>query len=103
MHAPRNMRAIVSLGIMSRVLIVSVLRCNIGDLRGPVLGIDDRGIWGYCSYYFIHNLSLNPLPHLDLVNNQALYPYGADQVFQPWASERDLARAAPAGPFSARR
>ncbi len=62
----------------------------IKDFSGPLAGGGDIEYWEYTAFYFIKNLSLLPFPHLDLVNNQAFYPYGTNNVFQPWSIERDI-------------
>ncbi len=64
------------------------------DLRHPILGAGDINLWGYQGYYVANNFHLLPVPHLDLVNDQTLYPIGTNQVFQPWAVERELFQAA---------
>jgi hypothetical protein len=51
-------------------------------------------LWEYTGFYFAKNFHFFPLPHLDLTNNQAFYPYGTNSVFQPWGIERDLFYAA---------
>jgi hypothetical protein len=43
----------------------------------------------YTGFYFAKNLHFTPFPHLDLINNQAFYPYGTNSVFQPWSIEKD--------------
>src|SRR4051812_35854772 len=57
---------------------------------GPLTGGGDTDSWEYIGYYFSLNFSFNPLPALNLENNQVLYPYGANSVFQPWGFERDI-------------
>ncbi|WP_341528682.1 hypothetical protein [Nostoc sp. UHCC 0302] len=53
-------------------------------------GGSDVDIWEYIGFYVNKNLSFSPLPKLNLNNNQVLYPYGTNSVFQPWALERDI-------------
>ena len=62
----------------------------IKDFSGPLIGVGDTEYWEYTGFYVAKNLNLLPFPHLDLVNNQAFYPYGTNGVFQPWSIERDI-------------
>ena len=75
----------VLLGLVTAALGAGVIR----DFSGPLLDGGDTDQYAYASYYFATNLSLWPLPHLDLINNQAFYPYGTHHVFLPWGFERD--------------
>src|SRR4051794_12979246 len=59
-------------------------------LDGPLAGKGDTSIWEPMGFYVAQNLHFRPLPQLSLSNDQAFYPYGTDQVFQPWGFERDL-------------
>jgi hypothetical protein len=68
-------------------------RFVIHDFRGPMLGSGDGAIWTYQGYYLGRNLSFRPLPRLDLINDQLFYPYGGDNVFQPWVLEPALLSA----------
>lgn len=61
----------------------------IQNFSTPLTGGGDFDLWEYVGFYFAKNLSLLPLPHLDLLNNQSFYPYGTNAVFQPWSLERD--------------
>jgi len=62
----------------------------IKDFSHPLAGYEDTEYWEYTGFYFSQNLSLLPFTHLDLINNQAFYPYGTNGVFQPWSIERDI-------------
>lgn len=73
----------------------------IRDFSGPLSGFTGFGPWQglnhdyvdiqeYKGFYFAKNLSFNPFPHLGLVNNQVFYPYGTNNVFNPWSFEADL-------------
>jgi hypothetical protein len=66
----------------------------IKDFSHPLAGGGDIEYWEYTGFYFAKNLRFFPFPHLDLVNNQAFYPYGTNAVFQPWSIERDILYAA---------
>src|SRR5919199_6772354 len=66
----------------------------VGDFRHPLSDGKDTDVYEYVGYYFGKNLSLLPLPHLDLLNNQTFYPYGTSQVFLDWGFERDYWYAA---------
>src|SRR5262249_25307648 len=60
------------------------------NFKNPIVGGRwDDNLWGYQGYYFYENLRLWPFPHLDLINNTTFYPYGTNQVFQPWGFERE--------------
>ncbi|MBD2436664.1 hypothetical protein [Nostoc sp. FACHB-110] len=60
------------------------------DFAHPLIGFGDTEQWEYAGFYLRHNIKFTPFPQLDLVNNQAFYPYGTNQVFQPWSIERDI-------------
>lgn len=60
------------------------------DFKHPLFGLGDIDYWEYTGFYLAKNFSLFPIPHLDLNNNQAFYPYGVNQVFQPWVFEMDF-------------
>ncbi|MCP2727785.1 hypothetical protein [Limnofasciculus baicalensis] len=62
----------------------------IKDFSIPLGGGGDYNIWEYLGFYFTRNLSFQPFPTLNLVNNQVFYPYGTNSVFQAWAIERDI-------------
>ena len=62
----------------------------IKDFSNPLAGAGDAEYWEYTGFYFSKNLHFIPFPHLDIVNNQAFYPYGVNSVFQPWSFERDI-------------
>ncbi len=73
------------LGLLVAALGAGVIR----DFSGPLLDGNDTDQYAYTSYYFANNLTLWPLPALNLLNNQAFYPYGTHHVFLPWGLERD--------------
>lgn len=56
----------------------------------PLAGGSDIDIWEYIGFYLKNNLSFAPFPTLNLNNNQVVYPYGTNSVFQTWAFERDI-------------
>lgn len=71
-------------------LVVTALGVGIiRDFNGPLLDGGDTDQYAYTSYYFARNVSVWPVPLLDLYNNQTLYPYGTHHVFLPWGFERD--------------
>ncbi len=78
------------LAVLTLLFAAGVIR----DFSGPLLGPGDVNIWGYQGYYFSRNIHFWPLPHLDLVNDQLLYPYRMDNVFQTWGFEREYFWAA---------
>ncbi|GAB3957925.1 hypothetical protein GCM10028805_51560 [Spirosoma harenae] len=61
----------------------------IGDFRYPLSDGNDTDQFEYVGYFFTKNLTVNPFPHLNLVNTQTFYPYGTNQVFLDWGFERD--------------
>jgi hypothetical protein len=65
-------------------------RYVVKDLLHPLSGGGDNDYWEYTGYYFGRHLTLLPLPHIDLHTDVGFYPYGVNQVFQPWSLERDL-------------
>ncbi len=78
------------LGITAVGLVI-VATVTVGDFRGPVVGNGDLNQWTHQASYLARNLTFGLLPHLDLVNDQLFYPYGGDNVYQPWALEMNLA------------
>ncbi|MDM9384506.1 hypothetical protein QUB80_27960 [Chlorogloeopsis sp. ULAP01] len=62
----------------------------IKDFANSLIGPGDIDLWEYQGFYLFKNLSFLPFPHLNLVNNQAFYPYGTNNVFQPWSFEREI-------------
>ncbi len=72
-------------GVVVALLGAGIIR----DFSGPLLDGGDTDQYAYTSYYFARNLSLWPVPLLNLFNNQTLYPYGTHHVFLPWGFERD--------------
>lgn len=63
----------------------------IHNFSSPLIGSSgDENYWEFTGYYLSKNIQFTPFPHLNLVNNQAFYPYGVNQVFQPWGFERDF-------------
>lgn len=85
----------VLLGLLFLLLSVSctIIFLVVKDLSNPLTGGGDIDYWEYTGFYFARNLRLLPLPHLDLINNQSFYPYGTNNVFQPWSFERDISYA----------
>ncbi len=63
------------------------------DLKNPLLGLLDINQWLYQGYYFATHIHFNPLPDLDLHNNDVFYPYGVSNVFRPWNFEAAYAYA----------
>lgn len=75
----------VTLGLLTALLGSWV----IGDFRHPLSDGNDTDQFEYAGYFLSKNLTLWPLPHLDLINTQTFYPYGTNQVFLDWGFERD--------------
>ncbi len=63
------------------------------DFGAPISGKGDLSLWEHQNYYVGHNLAFTPLPRLDLHNDQLFYPYGGNNVFQPWVMEMHLGAA----------
>lgn len=59
------------------------------NFSGPMIGGEDIDQYEFVGDFFYRNLHFQPLPQLDLTNNDVLYPYGTDHVFVPWSWERD--------------
>lgn len=57
------------------------------DFRHPLLGTGDVNQWLHQSYFFAEHLEFLPLPHLNFLTDDALYPYGVNNVFRPWNFE----------------
>ncbi len=65
----------------------------------PLVGYADTENWEYTGYYLMQNLHWNPLPNIDINNNDVFYPYGVKQIFLPWCPERDYFYAVFKGMF----
>lgn len=63
------------------------------DFGAPISGKGDLSLWEHQNHYVGRNLSFTPLPRLDLGNDQLFYPYGGNNVFQPWVMEMHLGAA----------
>ncbi|WP_020598795.1 hypothetical protein [Spirosoma panaciterrae] len=79
----------VAIGFAGLILLYGVF--FIRNFSGPLASIvpGDTDQWDYIGYYFAKNLSFNPFPHLNLLNDKTFYPYGTNHVFQSWAFEQD--------------
>jgi len=66
----------------------------IKNFSTPLDGLADIFHWEYSGYYLAKNIHFSPFPQLNLVNNSSFYPYGVNNVFQPWGVERDIFYAA---------
>lgn len=71
------------IGFLFSVLVIK-------NFSAPLSGGGDLDYWEYTGFYLSENFHIFPFPHLDLLNNQSFYPYGVNQVFQPWSLERDF-------------
>ncbi|MEZ0538774.1 hypothetical protein [Fibrella arboris] len=87
---PDSRRNTLLLAILLGIVVVALGIGIIQDFSGPLLDGDDTDQYAYTCYYFASNLSLWPVPWLDLHTNQTLYPYGTHHVFLPWGFERDF-------------
>ncbi|MCY7359087.1 MAG: hypothetical protein LH609_16835 [Rudanella sp.] len=59
------------------------------DFSGPLSDGGDTDFYEYVGYFFAHNLTLWPVPHLDLIHDQTFYPYGTNHTLLDWGWERD--------------
>jgi len=77
------------------VALVSMLfaRLVVQDLGAPISGRGDLSLWDHQNHYVASNLTFTPLPRLGLHNDQLFYPYGGNNVFQPWIMEMHLMAA----------
>lgn len=81
----------------SRLLLPLLLTAIVGslalwlvkDFSSPLSDGGDTDFYEYVGYYFAHNLSLWPVPHLNLIHDQTFYPYGANHTLLDWGWERD--------------
>lgn len=62
----------------------------IRDFSGPIGDHVESFLYEYLSFYVSKNLTWTPLPHLDLDNDQAFYPFGTNVALQSFCVERDL-------------
>ena len=60
-----------------------------GFTTGPLFAGGDAAQWEFFGHYFYKNLSLFPLPHINLHTDQIFYPYGVNAVLEPWSIERE--------------
>ncbi|PZV13474.1 MAG: hypothetical protein DCF22_10660 [Leptolyngbya sp.] len=84
------------IAIISIFLVFSNL--IIQNFSSPLSGLTGFGPWRelnhdfvdlqeYNGFYFVKNLFFNPFPQLHLLHNQVFYPYGTNNVFNPWSFE----------------
>lgn len=86
-------RIVVTAMIVTLLLSVAAAVWIVRDFGGPMLGNGDLNLWVHQSDYVRTHLHLNPLPTLELQNDDLLYPYGTNQVFMPWVFEAHLLSA----------
>ena len=72
------------------VISFSFITLVIRDFTQPLAGHGDTNVWEYIGFYVSKNLSFEPFPQLNFVNNQVFYPYGVNSIFQNWGFERDF-------------
>ncbi len=94
-----NSGSVLRILLFSCIFIVfSVL--VVRNISGPLSGLTGFGPWielnhdyvdaqEYNGFYFAKNLYFNPFPQLNLIHNQVFYPYGVNNVFNPWSFEAD--------------
>ncbi len=75
--------------LLLALLVGSLASWVVGDFSGPLSDGGDTDFYEYVGYFFAHNLSLWPFPHLDLIHNQTFYPYGTNHTLLDWGWERD--------------
>lgn len=66
----------------------------ITSFQSPLFGLLDTETWEYNGYYVKENISFTPFPQINFKNDDTLYPYGSNSVFQAWGLERDYFFAA---------
>lgn len=72
------------------VALIAYSAIVVRDFSGPIGDHVESFLYEYLSYYVSKNLSFTPLPHLDLDNDQAFYPFGTNVALQSFCVERDL-------------
>jgi hypothetical protein len=82
-------------GFAGVLVVVSALFAHlvVQDFGAPLSGRGDLSLWDHQNHYVASNLTFSPLPRLDLHNDQLFYPYGGNNVFQPWIMEMHLMAA----------
>lgn len=81
-------RRLAILGIA--VALIAYAAIVVRDFSGPIGDHVESFLYEYLSYYVSKNLSFSPLPHLNLENDQAFYPFGTNVALQSFCVERDL-------------
>lgn len=79
-------RCLVAIAVALVVYSAIVIR----DFSGPIGDHVESFLYEYLSYYVSKNLTFGPLPHLDIDNDQAFYPFGTNIALQSFCVERDL-------------
>lgn len=90
----RLLGATVAFAGVLGVVAALVAHLVVQDFGAPLSGRGDLSLWDHQNHYVASNLSFTPLPRLDLHNDQLFYPYGGNNVFQPWVMEMHLLAAA---------
>ena len=90
----RLVRATAVFGVVLALAAAVFAKFVVQDLRAPLVGPGDLSLWERQNAYVARNLSWMPLPRLDFRNDQLFYPYGGNNVFQPWVFELHLAAGA---------
>ncbi len=86
----RLVRATAGFGVLLALAAALFARGVVRDFAVPLVGPGDLSLWERQNAYVARNLSLTPFPRLDLHNDQLFYPYGGNNVFQPWVFELHL-------------
>jgi len=99
-EAKRRRYCIIAIAVALAIYAAVVVR----NFTGPIGDHVESFLYEYLSYYVSKNLTFTPLPHLDLENDQAFYPFGTNVALQSFCVERDLfftilARAFGRGPW----
>lgn len=90
MRPVRSLRQDVVAPWLAFVTLLAFSAAVLGMPTGPLTGVGDTSYYEYTGYFLSRHLSLTPLPHVDFVTNDVLFPFGGNVVMQPWGFERDF-------------
>lgn len=90
----RSNNAPLPLSILLTCIVGGLAIWVVEDFTSPLSDGGDTDFYEYVGYFFAHNLTLWPVPHLNLIHDQTFYPYGANHTLLDWGWERDYWYAA---------
>ncbi len=85
----RSDNAHLPLSMLLAVIVGGLAIWLVQDFSSPLSDGGDTDFYEYVGYFFAHNLTLRPVPHLNLLHDQTFYPYGANHTLLDWGWERD--------------